>query len=52
MNSPAEMEQIREVQQKVAKRVVTVPWMTEEPVDPQRLQWLAQGTVSNASAAF
>ena len=48
----AELEQIREVQQKHAKRVVTVPWMTEEPVGPERLRWLAQGKETGASGAF
>ncbi|MBS1813134.1 MAG: arsenical pump-driving ATPase [Acidobacteria bacterium] len=38
----AEVEQIREVEQKYAKRVVIVPWQTQEPVGAKRLQWLTQ----------
>jgi arsenite-transporting ATPase len=48
----AELEQVREVERKYANRVVIVPWMTEEPVGPERLQWLAQGKETSASAAF
>lgn len=47
----AELEQIREVEQRYAKRVVIVPWMTEEPVGPERLQWLAQGKETSVSTA-
>lgn len=39
----AELEQIHEVEREFAKRVVIVPWMTEEPVGSKRLQRLAQG---------
>lgn len=46
----AELEQIREVEQKYAQRVVIVPWMTEEIVGPERLQRLAQGKAAMASA--
>ncbi len=48
----AELEQVREVEQKYAKRVVIVPWMAEEVVGPERLQRLAQGKAAMASAAF
>ena len=48
----AELEQIREVEQNYAKRVVIVPWMTEEIVGPEKLQRLAQGKAAIASAAF
>lgn len=47
----AELEQIREVKQRYANRVVIVPWMTEEPVGPERLQRLAHGKEASASAA-
>ena len=40
----AELEQIREVEQKHAQRVFIVPWMTEEPVGPEKLRRLACGT--------
>lgn len=46
----AELEQIREVEQKYAQRVVIVPWMAEEIVGPERLQRLAQGKAAMASA--
>lgn len=39
----AEREQIRTVQVKHARRVVIVPWATEEPTGPERLRRLAQG---------
>lgn len=47
----AELEQVREVEQKYAKRIVIVPWMAEEVVGPERLQRLAQGKAAMASAA-
>ncbi len=47
----AELEQIREVEQKYAERVVIVPWAVEEPVGPERLKRLAQGAEFHASAA-
>ncbi len=37
----AELEQIRQVQQKYAKRVVVVPWMIEEPIGQDRLRRLS-----------
>ena len=40
----AELEQIRKVQERCARRVVIVPWLTEEPVGPERLRQLATGT--------
>lgn len=39
----AEREQIRTVQVEHARRVVIVPWATEEPTGPERLRRLAQG---------
>jgi arsenite-transporting ATPase len=39
----AELEQIRMVQERHARRVVIVPWSTEEPTGPERLRRLAQG---------
>ncbi|HQR32880.1 MAG TPA: arsenical pump-driving ATPase [Blastocatellia bacterium] len=48
----AELKQIREVEQNYAKRVVIVPWMTEEVIGPEKLQRLAQGKATIASAAF
>lgn len=47
----AELEQVREVEQKYAKRIVIIPWMAEEVVGPERLQGLAQGKAAMASAA-
>ena len=47
----AELEQIREVELKHAKRVMIVPWLVEEPVGPERLKRLARGDESHASAA-
>ncbi|MBK9707111.1 MAG: arsenical pump-driving ATPase [Acidobacteria bacterium] len=47
----AELEQIREVEQKHAKRVVIVPWMIEEPVGPERLMRLAQCGKVQSSAS-
>jgi arsenite-transporting ATPase len=38
----AELEQIRTVQAQHARRVVIVPWSTEEPTGPERLRRLAQ----------
>jgi arsenite-transporting ATPase len=37
----AEIEQIHKVQERCVKRVVIVPWVTEEPVGPERLRHLA-----------
>lgn len=39
----AELEQIRTVQEHHARRVVIVPWSTEEPRGPERLRRLTQG---------
>jgi arsenite-transporting ATPase len=47
----AELEQIQEVEQKYAERVVIVPWAVEEPVGPERLRRLAKGDEIHASAA-
>jgi arsenite-transporting ATPase len=46
----AELEQVREVEQKYAKRVVIVPWMAEEPVGQERLKYLAKVREIRASA--
>jgi arsenite-transporting ATPase len=40
----AELEQIHEVQERSANRVVVVPWQTEEPVGPARSRQLASGS--------
>ena len=42
----AELEQIRKVHEPLTHRTVIVPWMTEEPVRPERLRQLGQGTAS------
>lgn len=47
----AELEQIRQVKQKYAKRVVIVPWMIEEPVGQARLRLLAQAKELSAPAS-
>jgi arsenite-transporting ATPase len=46
----AELEQIRTVHAQGTRRVVLVPWVTEEPRGPERLQRLAQGVTSDAWA--
>ena len=46
----AELEQIRTVHAQGTRRVVLVPWLTEEPRGPERLQQLAQGVTSHARA--
>ncbi|MDX2034681.1 MAG: arsenical pump-driving ATPase [Blastocatellia bacterium] len=46
----AELEQIRDVERKHARRVVVVPWAIEEPVGPVRLRRLAQSDDIRASA--
>jgi arsenite-transporting ATPase len=42
----AELEQIRTVQEHHARRVMIVPWVTEEPTGLERLRRLAQSRVS------
>ena len=42
----AELEQIRKVHEPLTHRAVIVPWVTEEPVGPERLRQLGQGTAS------
>jgi len=42
----AELEQIRKVQEHCARRVVIVPWLSQEPVGPERLRQLATGALT------
>lgn len=46
----AELAQIETVTQNHAKRVVIVPWMTEEPVGTEKLRQLAAGSLLSAPA--
>ena len=47
----AELEQIQRVQEQFARRVVIVPWLTEEPTGPERLRRLAQSASGHRPAA-
>jgi anion-transporting ArsA/GET3 family ATPase len=43
----AELEQIRKVHEQLTHRAVIVPWVTEEPLGPERLRRLGQSAASH-----